>query len=59
MMRCPPDKAGAYTAVVIVCGIVASIVIIGVAALVTPGRGGGLTGIATGMGPPAPARPAT
>ena len=57
MMRCPPDKAGAYTAVVIVCGIVASIVIIGVAALVTPGRGGGLTGIATGMasgagGPP-------
>jgi hypothetical protein len=50
MMRCPPDKAGAYTAVVIVCGIVASIVIIGVAALVTPGRGGSLTGIATGMG---------
>jgi len=49
MMRCPPDKAGAYTAVVIVCGIVASVVIIGVAALVTPGRGGGLTGIATGM----------
>ena len=49
MMRCPPDKAGAYTAVVIVCGIVASIVIIGVAALVTPGRGGGLAGIATGM----------
>ena len=43
MMRCPPDKAGAYTAVVIVCGIVASIVIVGVAALVTPGRGGGLT----------------
>jgi len=49
MMRCPPDKAGAYTAVVIVCGIVASVVIIGVAALVTPGRGGGLAGIATGM----------
>jgi len=49
MMRCPPDKAGAYTAVVIVCGIVASIVIIGVATLVTPGRGGGLAGIATGM----------
>jgi hypothetical protein len=41
MMRCPPDKAGVYTAVVIVCGIVASIVIIGVASLVTPGRGGG------------------
>ena len=49
MMRCPPDKAGVYTAVVIVCGIVASIVIVGVASLVTPGRGGGLTGIATGM----------
>ena len=50
MMRCPPEKAGAYTAVVIVCGIVASIVIIGVAGLVTPGRGGGLTGIASGLG---------
>jgi hypothetical protein len=35
--------------VVIVCGIVASIVIVGVAALVAPGRGGGLSGIATGM----------
>ena len=39
MMRCPPDKAGAYTAVVIVCGIVASIVIVGVAALVDAGPG--------------------
>jgi hypothetical protein len=36
MMRCPPEKAGVYTAVVIVCGIVASIVIVGVASLVTP-----------------------
>ena len=49
MMRCPPEKAGAYTAVVIVCGIVAGIVIAGVAALMTPGRVGGLTGLPTGM----------
>jgi hypothetical protein len=33
MMRCPPGKAGAYTAVVIVCAIVAMIVIGGVTSL--------------------------
>ncbi|MDQ2734300.1 MAG: YIP1 family protein [Pseudomonadota bacterium] len=27
LMRCPPDKAGAYTAVVIVCAIVAGVVV--------------------------------
>ena len=52
MMRCPADKAGAYTAVVIVCGIVAGIVIGAVAALFTPGMGG-LGGIATGAAGPA------
>jgi Yip1 domain len=52
MMRCPADKAGAYTAVVIVCGIVAGIVIAAVASLFTPGVGG-LAGLATGAAHPA------
>jgi hypothetical protein len=47
MMRCPADKAGAYTAVVIVCGILAGIVIAAVASLFSPGVGG-LGGLATG-----------
>lgn len=34
LMRCPPGKAGAYTAVAVVCAIVASIVVAGVSALV-------------------------
>jgi len=42
MMRCPPEKAGAYTAVVIVCGIVVAIVIAAVVSLLGPGRGMGL-----------------
>ncbi|MEO8311490.1 MAG: Yip1 family protein [Caldimonas sp.] len=33
LMRCPPEKAGAYTAVVIVCGILAMIVIGAVSSL--------------------------
>ena len=49
-MRCPPDKAGAYTAVVIVCAIVAMIVISAcVVAGDTGPRADGLAGIATGM----------
>ena len=36
LMRCPADKAGAYTAVVMVCGLVAGIVLAGVMALVSP-----------------------
>ena len=52
MMRCPADKAGAYTAVVIVCGIVAGIVIGAVAALFTPGMGGP-AGVGTGAATPA------
>jgi Yip1-like protein len=33
LMRCPPEKAGAYTAVVIVCGVVAMIVVGAVSSL--------------------------
>jgi hypothetical protein len=46
LMHCAPGKAGAYTAVVIVCAIVAGIVLGALLALVTPmgrmGLGGGL-----------------
>jgi hypothetical protein len=33
LMRCPPEKAGAYTAVVVVCGFVAMVVLAGVSSL--------------------------
>lgn len=47
LMRCPPEKAAAYTAVVIVCGIVLSIVVGAISALVLPSRMGmGLGGVA-------------
>ncbi|CAN5459681.1 hypothetical protein BH11PSE9_BH11PSE9_20160 [soil metagenome] len=36
LMRCPPEKAGAYTAVVIVCGIVAVVILGAVASVFTP-----------------------
>jgi len=36
MMKCPPDKAVAYTAVVIVCGIVAMIILGAITSLVVP-----------------------
>jgi len=52
MMRCPADKAGAYTAVVVVCGIVAAIVVGAVAALLTPGMGGP-AGVVGGAAAPA------
>jgi Yip1 domain len=46
LMRCPPGKAGAYTAVVIVCAILAAIALGALVALVVPmgrmGLGGGL-----------------
>lgn len=41
LMKCPPEKAAAYTAVVVVCGIVAGLVIGAVSAAVTPSRGFG------------------
>ncbi|MEO5882821.1 MAG: Yip1 family protein [Caldimonas sp.] len=53
MMRCPADKAVAYTAVVIVCGIVVGICIAAVVALVTPGMGAGAQGgVTTGAAGP-------
>ena len=46
LMKCPPEKAGAYTAVVIVCGIVAGLIVGAVSAAVIPGRGfGGMAGM--------------
>lgn len=48
LMRCPPEKAGGYTAVVIVCGIVLGLLIGVVSSAVLPTRGMG--GI--GMGAP-------
>lgn len=45
LMKCPQEKAGAYTGVVIVCGIVASVIVGAVSAAVIPGRGfGGMMG---------------
>ncbi|HEY9065649.1 MAG TPA: Yip1 family protein [Burkholderiaceae bacterium] len=39
MMRCPPEKAGAYTAVVVVCGIVAAVILGAVMAVLMPSSG--------------------
>ena len=36
LMKCPPDKAIAYTAVVVICAIVGGFVIAWVLALLTP-----------------------
>jgi Yip1 domain len=33
LMRCPPDKAGGYTTVVIICAILAGVVLVGVTSL--------------------------
>jgi len=44
LMRCPPEKAGAYTAVVVVCAIVAMIVLGAVSSLF---MGGGPMGLGT------------
>ena len=49
LMRNPPDKSGAYTAVVIVCAIVAGIVIFAVTSMFTPQPGlAGLSGAGGG-----------
>jgi hypothetical protein len=53
LMRCPPEKAGAYTAVVIVCAIVAMIVLGGVSSLFV-NRGPMGFGTATVGGPALP-----
>ena len=46
MMRCPPDKAGAYTAVVVLCAVVAVIVLAGVSSMF---MGLGSTGLGSGV----------
>ncbi len=38
MMKCPPDKALGYTALIVLCSILISIVISGLAALALPAR---------------------
>jgi hypothetical protein len=45
LMRCPPEKAGAYTAVVVVCGIVLGILLAVVSSALTPVRGMGVGGL--------------
>jgi hypothetical protein len=40
LMKCPPDKAVAYTAVVVLCGFVAGVVIAVVTSALTPSRTG-------------------
>lgn len=49
MMKCPPEKALAYTAVVIVCGVVAGLVIGIATSLLTP-KGGALSQLGSGSG---------
>ncbi len=44
LMKCPPEKAAGYTAVVVVCGIVAMVVLGAVSAAVLPGSGFGTAG---------------
>lgn len=39
LMKCPPDKAIAYTAVIVVCGIVAGFVLGMLSAMLAPGMG--------------------
>ena len=49
MMKCPPEKAGAYTAVVIVCGIVAAVILGAVSAVLMPSHGMRLGSAGGGM----------
>lgn len=50
LMQCPPAKAVAYTAVVVVCGIVLGVVVGLLSALVLPGPGLGMLGGGRGAG---------
>jgi hypothetical protein len=50
LMRCPPEKAGAYTAVVIVCAIVAGIVLGVLMSLFSPMGRMGMGGLASTAG---------
>jgi hypothetical protein len=47
LMRCPPEKAGAYTAVVIVCAIVVGVILGALIALVSPAGRMGMGGFAS------------
>ena len=47
LMRCPPEKAGAYTAVVVVCAIVAGLVLGALLALFSPAGRMGMGGFAS------------
>ena len=49
MMKCPPEKAGAYTAVVIVCGIVAAVILGAASAVLMPSHGMRLGSAGGGM----------
>ena len=50
LMKCPQDKAVAYTAVVVLCGIVAGLVVGAITAAITPSGGFGRMGGMGGMG---------
>lgn len=49
LMKCPPEKAAGYTAVVIVCGFVAALVVGGITSALAPSRGFGGFGGFGGM----------
>ncbi len=51
LMKCPPEKAGAYTAVLIVCGIVAGIILAALSTMFTGGGGHGMMGGRFGSAP--------
>lgn len=48
LMKCPPDKSLGYTAVVVVCGIVAAVIVGAVSALFMPTPGMHMGGMPTG-----------
>ena len=48
LMRCPPEKAGVYTTVVIVCAIIAGIVLAAVSSMFSPMGRMGMAGVAAG-----------
>ncbi|MEO8524608.1 MAG: Yip1 family protein [Caldimonas sp.] len=52
LMRCPPEKAGVYTTVVIVCAIIAGIVLAAVSSMFSPMGRMGMAGIAAGSAGP-------
>lgn len=49
LMKCPPEKAMPYTAVLVVCAIVAAVIVGALSAVFTGGRHGMLTGSRSGI----------